>query len=617
MYTENKKSLLTNEEFDTFLHTLLSAARRDEIAILFENGSFTITKQSTESNVLDEHTELEMWKLLLDKLYTKSIIFKNIADNNHSITKSIASSAGELYAEILNGGSINSIYSEESGKITLTDMQIELLNSLLVDENINFFLVSSSDIGLNKALIIKDEKTEQGFSRFDRWKIERLFNKFDGGNRNDVSNLSIRDYIANTAVCSVSIDITNQFPDDKVNKYILLEILKTRINSSQQNVLIQKDKINSINTKENAKNEIDKLNSDPLDELNIIFLSICEKIRTQHFVISFQNDAISIIDRGYIKDAKHIKNTKKMESLLNAIYKNDENLIPKLYENGYVNELNGMHFLGRNVIAYDEKYKLKGIFFTKKTILPILKDAFKKYEKSFNEIKNYLEERGQTQSIFKNILDTIIRESKDIDHLQSLLSFLEKESNSDFKSKPILDKISKFLAKSFNFCPPVILNNQEIILLNSLLRNKDINFFLYCNGDMYPDKGFAVAHNKKNLDFIKQHEISQFFSKFHGNNRNHTGNCSVDRAPLGAARCSVGKSITNEFPDNKVDKSRLFEILKTMIDPAQHEELIKESEIDSFAEDIGTNDSFTCEPKTQQTFTSSEERDRTTLLKKD
>ena len=123
---------------------------------------------------------------------------------------------------------------------------------------------------------------------------------------------------------------------------------------------------------------------------------------------------------------------------------------------------------------------------------------------------------------------------------------------------------------------------------------------------MYPDKGFAVAHNKKNLDFMEQNEISQLFNKFHGNNRNHTGNCSADKAPLRAARCSVSKNITNEFPDDKVDKSRLLGILKPMIDPAQHEELINKDEIDSVTEDVSTNNALPNEPNTQQTFTSSE-----------
>ncbi len=127
----------------------------------------------------------------------------------------------------------------------------------------------------------------------------------------------------------------------------------------------------------------------------------------------------------------------------------------------------------------------------------------------------------------------------------------------------------------------ITLTNDEIILFNSLMKNEDINFFLYFHSDIGSNKLLAIEDTKKGKNYLTDDRTAakNLFNKFCGTDCNDISQCTIEGPITYAARCAVSKSITNEFPEDKVDKSRLLEILKTMIDPAQHEKLIKENEI--------------------------------------
>ena len=152
----------------------------------------------------------------------------------------------------------------------------------------------------------------------------------------------------------------------------------------------------------------------------------------------------------------------------------------------------------------------------------------------------------------------------------------------------------------------ITLTNDEIALFNSLMKNENINFFLYSHDDMESNKLLAIQDTEKGKEYRKDDRTAaeNLFNKFCGTDCNYISKCTIEGKLIYAARCAVSKSITNKFPDDKVDKSILLEILKTMIDPSQHEKLIKESEIKDATEEnqIEKNKQDRNEPSYNQKF---------------
>ena len=144
----------------------------------------------------------------------------------------------------------------------------------------------------------------------------------------------------------------------------------------------------------------------------------------------------------------------------------------------------------------------------------------------------------------------------------------------------------------------ITLTDGEIRLFNSLMKDEKVTFHIYNDSNTgSSNHAILVKSNDKNLigyqNYFSKEEtkkIQSFFGKFMGNDGNQISNMTmVNGFFTTMPTCSVDKSITralingmeNNFrmDDKRISKVQLFNLLKPMINPAQHEKLVKESEI--------------------------------------
>jgi hypothetical protein len=128
----------------------------------------------------------------------------------------------------------------------------------------------------------------------------------------------------------------------------------------------------------------------------------------------------------------------------------------------------------------------------------------------------------------------------------------------------------------------VNLTDVEIKLFNEIFSDPKYIFQNYFHSDNGTDKVFCVF--KTNETISKRDDIVNLFQKFHGNNPNKM-KITTKGILLYAALCSISRDITHKFPEDfnkQLDKNDLFGLFEKMIDPSQHDKLLKKEEIKMF-----------------------------------